>query len=453
MFRATDSGGRHILFLSLFISILIYFDHPLFAQIVFQDFNELDDLTEFRSTSPDTSQVDRINLNPVTSDGSAVFTLEGEGEEKFLRVNKRGRNIRHFDRTTGIEDAATLLISFDFELISTEQEGRIATWYIGDDLNPNSFFPNIPEKWAEIGIFANPSDNSFFLSSESENISSRSNSSYTGKRRVSIIANNSGESIIYDSPDGLSSLLPDESIHLWVDQDRQAVTTRPFLGSSAQQINAVKFLVWLNDNNAVFHIDNLLIAELDIEPLPVELLEFTARAQEVDVVLEWQTATEKNSSYFEIERSLDGESFSSLGQVPSSGNSNQLKSYSFTDQHAARELGGSVYYRLKIVDIDNSFEYSPVELISLRGYSFQVLSVSPNPFREKLTLAVESHEEQVVDLELLDQQGILLLQQQQYLRPGVPELSIRELGNLSPGIYFLRVKAADYQAHYRLLKW
>lgn len=434
------------------LCILFLLGNALKAQIVFQDFNSLNDLTEFRSSSPDNTQVDRINLNPVTSDGSEVFTLAEEGGDKFLRVHKRGRNIRHFDRTSGIEDAATLVICFDFELISTEQEGRIATWYIGDVLNPNSFFPNIPEKWAEIGIFANPSDNSFFLSSERENVSSRSNRFYAGKRRIAIIANNSGENILYDSPDGFLSLLPDESTHLWVDQDLQAVSLRPFLGHSAQQINAVKFLVWLNDNNAVFHIDNLAIKMLDMASLPVELLEFTVRLQEENVVLNWQTASEKNSSYFEVERSLNGESFSSLAQVPSTGNSTQQQSYSFTDHHAARELAGSVYYRLKIVDIDNTFEYSPVELISLGSQSFEILSVSPNPFNEKLTLAVENYEEQVVDLEFLDQQGKLLLQQQQYLPPGVPEVSIRDLDKLSPGIYFLRIKAADYQGHYRLLK-
>lgn len=447
--RAVDNSTYYY-FLVTFIFVLL--GSSLCAQIVHQDFNHLNALQEFRGSPPAEGQVNRINLNPLTSDGSAVFTLAEEGENKFIRVHKQGRNMRHFDRTSDIENAPTLMISFDFELISSAQDGRIATWYIGDYLNPNSFFPEVHEKWAEIGIFANSNENSFQLSSERPSLSVRSIQSYTGKRKIKIVVNNSGETVLYDSPDGFVQLLPDKGLHLWVDEEQQAIPIRPFLGENAHQINAVKFLLWNTPFDAVFHIDNLIIAPLPIVPLPVELLSFRAAQLDSDIVLAWQTSSEKNNSYFEIERSLDGESFASLGRVPSAGNSNSLKTYSFTDHAAAEKLAGSVYYRLKMVDVDGTFEYSPVELVSLPDQSFKIISVSPNPFGENILINVQNRKEQLVELKLLDQQGNVLLQQTEHLRPGVPELSIRELDKLSPGIYFLKINASENQGHYRLLK-
>lgn len=452
MVRVANIRGWYIFFIAFLVLFTII--EPLPAQILQQHFDTLNSLAEFQHpTAPNEGQVNRINLNQVDLDGSDIFSLGvEEGGNKFLHVHKQGRRTRHFDRTSGIDNAPTLVISFDFELISIEREGRIAGWFLGDQLGNTSFAPARVEKWAEIGIFADPSNNSFSLSNERESMSFQSNNSYTGKRKIRIIANNSGEHLLYEDPAGSLTLIPDENVHLWVDGERQLVSSRPFLGESARKINAVKFLLRNTTMNAVFHIDNVLIEELEIIPLPVELKDFSARVEDEDVLLQWQTASEKDHSHFEVERSLDGSTFIPLGRIPSAGNSTTKQSYSYTDRHAARELAGTVYYRLKMIDIDHTYEYSPVQTVSLTDRSFELLSISPNPFRETLSLEIQAAKAQLVEIELLDQQGTLLLRQEEQLIPGLPELSIRELDKLSPGIYFLRIKAAEFQGHYRLVK-
>jgi len=91
--------------------------------------------------------------------------------------------------------------------------------------------------------------------------------------------------------------------------------------------------------------------------LPVELMSFKSDYfDERKVELSWQTATEVNSDFFELQRSFDANKFEIIAIISAAGNTNFVSNYSYTD-HTTRT---TIYYRLKQVDYDNSFEYSDV---------------------------------------------------------------------------------------------
>jgi len=90
-------------------------------------------------------------------------------------------------------------------------------------------------------------------------------------------------------------------------------------------------------------------------PLPIELLHFTAAINNAEVFLSWATASEINNDFFTLERSVDMQTAEVIGYVQGAGNSNQTLAYQFTDRHP---LPGISYYRLKQTDFDGSFEYS-----------------------------------------------------------------------------------------------
>lgn len=94
--------------------------------------------------------------------------------------------------------------------------------------------------------------------------------------------------------------------------------------------------------------------------LPVVLADFSVNKQNNMAVLQWQTAQEQNSRLFNIERSPDGQHYTLIGSVNAAGNSNSVRSYTFTD--AAPQTGVN-YYRLKQVDIDAHFTYSDVRVL------------------------------------------------------------------------------------------
>lgn len=116
-----------------------------------------------------------------------------------------------------------------------------------------------------------------------------------------------------------------------------------------------------------------------IAPLPITLVSFTAVAAPNRAVrLDWKTASELNNAYFEVQRSLDGQHFTVLSQVKGRGTSMQASTYSFTD--VAPGDAATYYYRLRQVDLNNSFSFSPVRAIGIAAGSSSVqVAVAPNP--------------------------------------------------------------------------
>ncbi|MBI4930887.1 MAG: T9SS type A sorting domain-containing protein [Bacteroidetes bacterium] len=92
-------------------------------------------------------------------------------------------------------------------------------------------------------------------------------------------------------------------------------------------------------------------------PSPVELLSFTGEQRGEEVLLQWSTASEINNDYFDVENSVDGKAFEKIGRVAGHGNTNQLLNYSFIDEYP---YSGINYYRLKQVDYNGDYNYSPI---------------------------------------------------------------------------------------------
>lgn len=133
-----------------------------------------------------------------------------------------------------------------------------------------------------------------------------------------------------------------------------------------------------NDNSA-----NAFYGEPGVV-LPVELITFTANAQENQThLLKWQTASEENNAAFEIEKSADGQSWERIGTVEGNGTTIFASNYSFVDENP---LNGMNYYRLKQIDFDGQFEYSEVELVKQSLLNDKAVVLYPNPVQDNLTI-------------------------------------------------------------------
>lgn len=118
--------------------------------------------------------------------------------------------------------------------------------------------------------------------------------------------------------------------------------------------------------------------------LPVTLLEFTARADKQTVVNSWRTTQEINFKHFVVEHSVDGLNFNVLGSVAASGYAGTTNDYEFVHNNPAT---GANFYRLKQVDKDGKFTYSPIVKINFNAGKRQPIAY-PNPVRNNLTLAI-----------------------------------------------------------------
>ena len=170
--------------------------------------------------------------------------------------------------------------------------------------------------------------------------------------------------------------------------------------------------------------------------LPVEWAYIQAVPEGGDGLLSWGTATELNSHYFEVERALDQTTFVAIGRVEAAGQASELRRYQHRDPGIVSQAQGPVYYRLRQVDIDGSFAYSPVAELLLGASASGSLRLFPNPAREAVTLEVAlPYPDQPARLVVLDLQGRSV--HQQALQAGTLRLS---LGGWAPGTYLARIE-------------
>jgi hypothetical protein len=143
-----------------------------------------------------------------------------------------------------------------------------------------------------------------------------------------------------------------------------------------------------------------LQASQNIQPIPIHLKYFTAWKKKESNLIRWITSWEHNNAYFDLERSIDGTNFESIGRVPGT-ESQSDKVYDFEDKYPP----AVAYYRLKQVDIDGKFEYSDiVQLVRDENIRFAV-SAMPNPVQSSIRIIISSEKAGNVSLNVLDAAG------------------------------------------------
>jgi len=115
--------------------------------------------------------------------------------------------------------------------------------------------------------------------------------------------------------------------------------------------------------------------------LPIELIDFSAKAVGDKVHVTWITGTEINNDYFTIQKSKDGKDWIAAGRAAGAGNSTSILYYEFTDENP---LPGASYYRLKQTDLDGHISWSDSAEVFV-GWQDDVL-IYPNPATNLLTV-------------------------------------------------------------------
>ncbi len=162
--------------------------------------------------------------------------------------------------------------------------------------------------------------------------------------------------------------------------------------------------------------------------LPIELLSFSGKEQDKSVVLNWQTATERQAKHFEVERSSDGDKFEKIGIVKAKGNSTTTTSYTLTDY---KPMKGVNYYRLRQVDLGDDMVLSNVIAVDI--FTVQKLQVFPNPAVNNLSIVSDFATKYTIS----DLSGREILR-------GVLNLNQTDLNvsNLPSGVYLLNTQRA-----------
>jgi hypothetical protein len=178
--------------------------------------------------------------------------------------------------------------------------------------------------------------------------------------------------------------------------------------------------------------------------LPVSLTQFQAQNTEGGNLLQWQTAEEIDFSHYEIERSDTGEKFEKIDIVKAKGSNS---TYPYLDK---KPSSTKTYYRLKMVDIDGTFEYSKIVSVvgKIKGFSTKVY---PNPFKGNATIEITSAEKTNVSIEIFDMVG----KQVKYFKvdntEGVTTLPL-PLDDLISGAYVLKISNHSKVIQHKIIR-
>ena len=180
-------------------------------------------------------------------------------------------------------------------------------------------------------------------------------------------------------------------------------------------------------------------------PLPVELAGFEVQVEESAAHLTWQTASETGNSGFQVQHALEDAAFAATGFVDGHGTTAEPQHYAFT---AADLLPGHHRFRLKQIDLDGGFEYSPeVEVVVGVPEAFVLSEAYPNPFnpRAQFTLAIAAAQQ--VRVAVYDVRGRqVALLHDGMLEPGRAHRFTLEADGLPSGVYFYRALGETFQA-------
>jgi len=175
--------------------------------------------------------------------------------------------------------------------------------------------------------------------------------------------------------------------------------------------------------------------------LPLTLLKFSGRnTQPNNNQLDWTTSFESNTHSFDMQRSVDGINFKTVRSIAAAGNSNTDKNYTCND-NISNETAPVYYYRLKMIDKNGAYKYSPIVRIKANNNDLLIES-SPNPFTSQLTVNIQSKEPDDAIVIMTDASGKMLLQKKCRLNSGNNAIDLDVSKSIQPGIYMLKVIAS-----------
>lgn len=174
-----------------------------------------------------------------------------------------------------------------------------------------------------------------------------------------------------------------------------------------------------------------------VSTLPIRTTPLKGERKDNKNVLSWTTQTEQNNKGFEIQRSVDGSNFSTVGFVRSkaiNGNSTSNIDYEFEDM---KPFTGNGYYRMKQIDNDGKLMYSNILL--LKGLKMQnvALSIYPNPVESSLNMVINSPENNKVILYVSDVAGRIIMRKIQQLVSGDNTVSLN-IARFTKGEYTIK---------------
>ena len=184
--------------------------------------------------------------------------------------------------------------------------------------------------------------------------------------------------------------------------------------------------------------------------LPVKLVDFSANYSKPAISLSWKSAQEIDFNYYELEHSSDGEVFTTTSLVFGAGVNGGGAEYTYVDR-SVKVTQGLIYYRLKMVDIDGNFTYSPVRIVRLGDVpNTLALTIYPNPVANDLRITLPpSWQGKQVNIDLYSASGQRV---NTLALSNSSQTESMSVTTLERGIYFVKASCGGETAAQQIIK-
>lgn len=180
--------------------------------------------------------------------------------------------------------------------------------------------------------------------------------------------------------------------------------------------------------------------------LPISFYSFTASYDKKNAVLNWTAQADDNMGSFIIEKSTDGNKFTSIGQVTAT---ERMNAYNFTDV-AITSATGMVYYRIQSREKTGEVNYSAIKIIKLGKETSTTISVYPSPVQSLANLTLPAAwQNKPVMVSIYNGAGS---QMQTISIKAAGQTETLNLQNLSRGIYIVKAQCNGEWSEQRILK-
>lgn len=173
--------------------------------------------------------------------------------------------------------------------------------------------------------------------------------------------------------------------------------------------------------------------------LPVKLSFFTVKLSKGKVETQWRTEQEIDNKQFEIERSVNGVSFSPITVIAGKGTISTSSDYTFTDE---APLKGISFYRLKQEDIDGKATYSAIKRIDNRLPGIEINSIFPNPVHDLVNLSINVDHSMLLTAKIYDAAGQQVAAANRIMQAGLQSWRVN-LPLLKAGLYKLVITGEE----------
>ena len=394
------------------------------------------------------------NAKTVTFNGVAQQTVSGATTfDNLVLNNTAGLNLLNsaivnnlLTITSGsitVSSGETLSFGSNGSL-SSESAGQYAAGSVSASANISTVSTNI----AGLGISIDPKGNDLgatnIIRSSGANTAVEINGARSINRRWKITPTNQPSTDVtvtlsWVADDDNSKIL--SQVYVWKSEDNGNTWLQAAGPFNAESTHSVTFTTSSFSDFTVSDLNN---------PLPVELNTFSSDVNERNVQLNWSTATEINSYMFSVEQSKSGsDNWKLLGQIKAGGYSNSPKYYSFLNKNLTT---GKYAYRLKMIDNDGTYKYSPVVEAEIGlPKNFELAQNYPNPFNPTTTIDFQLPFTGKTTLEvfsLTGQKVAVLLDQVK--EAGYYTINFNAFG-IPSGVYFYKLQAGSFTQTRKLI--